>query len=75
MYLSYLYKCVPCTANEIVCGFRSEGSAGSCNVREAMADRDQHSLSESEVWESRKTVWREMLMVCSVSYSICFRSE
>jgi hypothetical protein len=71
----YLYKCVRYTTNAIVCGFMSEGHAVSRSVREAMAGRDQHSLSESEVWESRDLFWREILMMCSVGYSTFFCTE
>jgi hypothetical protein len=75
MYPSYLYKCVPCTTNLIVCGFRSAGSAVSHSVSEAMAGRNQHNLSESEVWERRDADWCDILMVCTVSYGIFSGSE
>jgi hypothetical protein len=40
-----------------------------------MACRDQHDISESVAWECRDGAWLVILMLCCVSYRLCFHYE
>jgi hypothetical protein len=46
--------------NAIILVFRSEGCAVCSSVAVAVAGRNQHTVSEREVWEWRDAAWLAM---------------